>query len=281
MRQQQTFPALLDENDKLTEKQVAEDPPELLASIPSVTADDLEKNGYEPPIVVQEDREGSGVTVLLHEVVTSFGIVWVDFGVDISMLEYDDIILSPLLARLMVDAGTGKYSDVQVAREIGINTGGIDAEILLDTILPQNTTAQYQVPSGDHFHSKLFMRGAAMRDKAPKLLELLAEIMFRPLLDSQERASGILRERISELEQELTSDSERFASQRLHARYTPFKFIEEKYSGVTSIPALREILELAENDWGTLLARLQKMKEAIVGSNRNGMILNLTGTFVD
>ena len=268
---------MLEEADALAENQVKEDAPELLASIPSVTVADLDKNAYEPPILVSEDREGTGVTVLLHEVASSFGIIYADFGVDISALDFEDIILLPLFARLIVDGGTDKYDDMKIAREIGANTGGIDDEILIDAILPPNATTQYRVPSGEHFHTKLFLRGSASKDKSEKLFELLSQIMFEARLDNQERALGILRDRIATLERMLSAGGTRYSTQRINARYTPAKVIEEIYGGVTSIPKWHSLLDTAENDWGALLARLQKMKSTIVKSNRKGMVLNLTG----
>jgi hypothetical protein len=48
-------------------------------------------------------------------------------------------------------------------------------------ILPSNATTAFQVPDGNHFHSRLFLRGAAMKEKCVKLLELLSQIMFSGL----------------------------------------------------------------------------------------------------
>ena len=277
MRKSQDFEALLDEADALAEVQVKEESPELLATIPSVTVADLETKEYEPPILVSEDREGTGVTVLLHEVPSSFGIIYVDFGVDISVLDFDDIILLPLFASLIVDGGTEKYDDMKIAREIGKNTGGIESEILLHSILSPNATAQYEIPTGDSFTSKLFLHGSASKDKSESLFELLSQIMFEARLDNQDRALGILRDKIANLERQLSAGGTRYSDSRIGARYTPTSVIEELYQGVSSIPKLHSILETAENDWASLLARLQKMKASIVNSDRKGMILNLTG----
>lgn len=277
LRQSQSFPGLLDEADDLSDKQVTEDPPELLATIPSVAVSDLDKHGYEPPILIDEDRDGSGVTVLVHEVESSFGIVYVDLGVDISMLDFEDIVLVPLLARLMVDAGTEKYSDVEIAREVGTNTGGIDEDFVITPILPVNATAHYRVPNGNHFYSHLFLRGAASTEKDLNLLELLSQIMFHARLDSQERALGVLRQKISDMERSLASGGTHYAMSRINARYSAVKFVTEEYRGVASLPKLREILKTAESDWSSVLERLQKMMDAILKGNRNGMILNISG----
>ena len=268
---------MLDEADALAEVQVKEETPELLATIPSVTVADLEKKEYEPPILVSEDREGTGVTVVLHEVPSSFGIIYVDFGVDISALDFDDIILLPLFARLIVDGGTHDYDDMKIAREIGKHTGGIDSEILVHPILSPNATTQYEIPSGDNFNAKLFLHGSASKDKSESLLALLSQIMFEARLDNQDRALGILRDIIANLERKLSAGGTQYSDSRIYARYTPSNFIEELYGGVTSIPKFHSILETAENDWSTLLARLQKMKDTIIKSDRKGMILNLTG----
>jgi len=261
----------------LAEIQEKEDDPQLIASIPSVTVADLEKEQYEPPIIVAEDREGSGVTALVHEVASSFGIIYADFGVDISAIAFDDIILLPLLGNLMVDGGTKKYDATKIAREIGSHTGGIENLIFIHSILGHNVTEQYQVPSGDHFHSKLFLRGSASKEKSEKLFELFSEIMFNARLDDKERALGFLRDRVASFERAISTGGTGYALQRLNARYYPAEAIQEMYRGVSSLPKWRELLTQAEDDWPTLQARLQTMRGIIAKSNRKGMVLNLTG----
>lgn len=277
LRQTVEFEKLLDEGEALAEIQVKDDSPELIAKIPSVTVDDLATTGYEPPMLIDEDREGSGVPVLVHEVVSSFGIVYVDFGIDISSLDFEDIFLLPLLTKLMLQGGTEKYSDVQIAREIGKNTGGIEGDIRFEAILSENVTASYLVPDGEHLHTKMFMRAAATKEKAVKLFELLAEITFKPKLDVRDLAVSILRDEISDKERMLAGGGTTFATKRLQCRYSPLYALMEKKSGLSSLPLLRTALDTAQNDWGNFLERLQKMKDAIVKSDRKGMVLNLTG----
>jgi len=55
--------------------------------------------------------------------------------------------------------------------------------------------------------------------------------------------------------------------------------INEKMSGVSSLDTVKELLSQAENDFPSLLARLENIRNTILADNtcRSGMILDLTG----
>merc|ERR1719517_263356 len=97
--------------------QAADDTPEALATIPKLSLEDLTKEVTEYPI---------DVTVVRHEMVSTSGIAYVDFGVDISGIDLDDTTLLPIFTRILLEAGAGEYDDVALSRRIGMRTGGID-----------------------------------------------------------------------------------------------------------------------------------------------------------
>lgn len=66
---------------------------------------------------------------------------------------------------------------------------------------------------------------------------------------------------------------------RMKARYRVGGYIDEMMSGFTQLESIKELLKQAEEDWPTLLARLENMRGVILNADtcRDGMILDLTG----
>jgi Zn-dependent M16 (insulinase) family peptidase len=66
---------------------------------------------------------------------------------------------------------------------------------------------------------------------------------------------------------------------RMKARYRVSGYIDEVAGGISQLEALRELLKQAEEDWPSLLSRLENMRNAILDSKicRDGMFVDITG----
>jgi presequence protease len=66
---------------------------------------------------------------------------------------------------------------------------------------------------------------------------------------------------------------------RMKARYRAAAYIDEMMGGITQLETITDLLKQAEEDWPTLLARLEKMRNVILGENtcRDGMFVDITG----
>jgi len=101
-----------------------EEAPEVVASNPSLSISDIDNAPVEYPIHIEDSFAKSGIQLVLHEV-ESDGIAYVDFGLDVSMIPYDDIILLNSLVALLNEAGTSELSDAEFRNYIGKVTGGV------------------------------------------------------------------------------------------------------------------------------------------------------------
>merc|ERR1719238_992485 len=102
---------LVDETQTLKRRQQAEDPPEKLASIPSLSTSDLDKQARSVAVAVGEE---AGVTVLRHDLPTN-GILYADFGLDMRVMPTDLLPLVPLFCRCLTEMGTSSRSDEELS----------------------------------------------------------------------------------------------------------------------------------------------------------------------
>merc|ERR1712194_500076 len=219
----------------------------------------------------------SGVTVVRHEMVSTSGIAYVDFGVDISGVSLEDTTLLPIFTRIMMETGAGEYDDVALSRRIGTHTGGIGVNMELIPVAAEGKDDV--ISNGNHFISKLFLKGKATNDKTDELLSIMKLILTEANIDSQSKVIEMLKESKSRLESGVQGAGHQFSSNRIKSRYTPTGWLAEKISGITYLDTVKKFLTEAENDWRSMLSRLQRIEDAILNEKtcRNGMVLNLTG----
>jgi Zn-dependent M16 (insulinase) family peptidase len=103
---------VIDEGIRLKKLQEMEESPEVIATNPRLSIKDIDSNTIEYPIHVEDNFAKSGIQVITHEV-ESDGIAYVDFGLDVSMVPYDDIILLKSLVFLLNEAGTSDCTDAE------------------------------------------------------------------------------------------------------------------------------------------------------------------------
>jgi Zn-dependent M16 (insulinase) family peptidase len=190
---------IMDTTKKLKELQAAEDAPEARATIPSLELGDLKREVMEYPIAVSENENSSGVTVIRHEMGSTSGIAYVNFGVDLSGLPLEDAALLPLLTRVMMETGAGDYDSVALSRRIGTHTGGISTSLLTTAVHPEGTD-ESKVMSGTNLQTKLILRGKATSDKTDELFSIMNLILMDARLDSKDKIIEILKENKSRME---------------------------------------------------------------------------------
>ena len=111
---------VIESTRKLKEAQEQEDSPEAKATLPRLGLEDIEREAKKLPIEV----ETVGDATILKHVVQSNGILYVDVGFDFSDISADDLILLPLLTRMLTETGTSQLSEDALTHLIGAETGG-------------------------------------------------------------------------------------------------------------------------------------------------------------
>ena len=113
--------ALVEATYTLKRVQETPDPPEALATIPTLELEDLPRRNKVIPIEV---RRVADTRVLYHDLATN-GAVYLDIGFDLHVLPTDLLPYVPLFARALLETGAANQDFVSLSQRIGRATGGI------------------------------------------------------------------------------------------------------------------------------------------------------------
>lgn len=244
---------------ELQRRQEIPDPPEVLATIPGLRLEDLDRKNKQIPLQVL-DLDGS--QLIYHDLFTN-GIVYLDVGFDLHSLPQELLPLSSLFGRALVEMGTDKEDFVRLSQHIGRSTGGIHPTLLISA-----------VNDSPDCIARLFLRGKATVEKTGELLGILSDVLLQVRLDNQERFRQMVLEEKAELEAALTPAGSRFVNLRLRAGYDQAGWLIEQTAGIGYLFFLRKLSELVEHNWPAVLDMLEQIRNVLI--TRAGMLCNLT-----
>ena len=243
----------------LRDLQETPDSAEALASIPSLSLADLPKESSRIP---SEKGKIASSTFLFHDLPTS-SILYLDLAFPMDGLRDDLVPYVGLLGRALLEMGTKSADYVAMSQEIGKHTGGIGTTAVLATKWKRRDAAAFFV-----------VRGKALREKTPKLFELLESVLLGAKLDNKERFKQIVLEEKAQSEASLIPAGHRLVGLRLLSRLTAADAMSERINGLEQLFFLRGLAGRIDSDWEGVLADLRATKDAIVGAA--GMIVNAT-----
>ena len=254
----------------LKEAQAAEDSAEAKATLPRLGLDDIDPKARELPITIHKEGAKDDTTILSHTLPTS-GILYADIGFDFAGLDEEDLPYLPLFCRLMMEGGTASMDETTLQRKIGSETGGIGTSLYSDTKSSTGTIAKVEATDSLLY---FMIRGKAVADKVPVMLDLMKEILLNSNLKNQKRAIEMLKESKIRKETSVITSGHTYAASRLASRHSFLGYLGEITGGLTSVRDAGRLLEEAENSWDKVSARLESMRDKIV--KKNGAIINLT-----
>jgi len=257
--------ALVEETKTLMERQQAEDAPEKLALIPSLTMDDLDSRTRNIPIAVGEER---GVTVLRHDLPTN-GIVYADVGLDMRVVPADLLPLVPLFCRCLTEMGTKTKNDIALSEYIRTHTGGIYTSTTTTTKYGQKIT----IPEPEVV-SNIFVRGKSTYAKSAEMFDVIGDILVNTDFNNKEKFKQMVLETKARMEAQVVSSGHSYAAGRIGARYMVSEFVEEKMRGIDTLEGMRALAEEVESDWDSVLGKLLRLRELLV--DRRNLIVNLS-----
>merc|ERR1740116_242411 len=253
---------------ELKEAQLKEDSEADLSTIPRVGLADIEREVKTYPTIL--DALPGGGELLTHPLPCA-GVVYADVLLDMTKLPLEDLPLARLFAALLDEVGTSDMSAVRLQRRIGARTGGLSTAIIYEQPIGKDGT----VADPLDLVAYLAVRGKATADKADDLFGLMHSLLADANLEkAQPKVIELLRETQSNLETAFISSGNAFAGARLRARHTLHGYVGELTQGVTYYGEVKAMLAQAKDDWPTLLARMQTLRDTLL--SQDGLVINLT-----
>jgi Zn-dependent M16 (insulinase) family peptidase len=250
---------LRNDAQRLKELQEAPDQPKDLAKIPRLERGDLEPKIRVVPI---EQTTVAGAPVWYHDLFTN-GIVYLDVGFDLRTVPQQLLPYLSLFGRCLFEIGTEAEDFVRLSQRIGSRTGGMWAHTL---VTPQrhsrDALARFQV------------RGRAMLNQMPDLIDILRDVLLTVNLDNRERFLQMVLEEKAGEEAGLIPGGHSVVGLRLRSQFDEAAWVTEQMEGVSYLFFLRSLVDQIENDWAGVLAQLQAVRDHIV--QRSTILVNAT-----
>jgi presequence protease len=251
--------AIIANTRELKARQGAADTPEALAAIPVLTLADLDKTIRTIPIEV---GEAHGSPVIYHDLFTN-GIVYLDLGLNLQAAPADLLPYVSLFGSSLVKMGTETEDYVKLSQRIGRKTGGISPSRM--------TSARADGPGSAAW---FFVRGKATTEQAGEMLDIIRDILLTVRLDNPTRFRQIVLETKARKEANLVGGGHMVVNGRLSAQFDEAAWAAERMGGLDQLFFLRQLAEEIENDWPTVLAKLEAVRQLLV--NRQQLIVNVT-----
>lgn len=247
------------EAERLQALQQKPDPAEELAKIPRLTVHDLPQEVQKYPIRVESEKPG---LVLHHDLFTN-SVFYLDVGFDLSQLDQKYLGYARLFGRALTEMGTLDEDYVSLSQRIQSRTGGIEAQPLV--------MSHEQRPEPCTW---LFLRGKSMADKVQDLIDILRDVLTKPLLDNPKRFQQLVLEEKARMEQMLIPAGHQMVNMRLRSKYSLADWVNEHISGLSYLLFLRFLADKVENNWYGVESDLMHMRSRLI--NRKAMIFNVT-----
>jgi Zn-dependent M16 (insulinase) family peptidase len=255
----QDLDATVESTGTLKRLQQQPDPPEALATIPTLTLADLPRVNK---LTAREVTSLADTRVLYHELFTN-GIVYLDLGFDLHTLPPELLPYVPLFSRALLETGAGNDDFVRLSQRIGRSTGGIRPMRWTSTIVGRPAATAW-----------LTLRSKALPGQTGELLSILRDVLARARLGDRARFQQLVLEEKASLESRLVPAGSSYVDRRLRANLFEADSADEQMGGVSHLYFLRQLAKDIETDWDAVLARLEGIRATLV--NRAGMLCNVT-----
>ncbi|HAJ34499.1 MAG TPA: peptidase M16 [Chloroflexi bacterium] len=243
----------------LKERQQRADRPEDLARLPSLKLSDLDRTNKPIPTVVSDLDGGK---LLYHDLFTN-GIFYLNLGFDLSGVPQELLPYVPFFGRALLEMGTAREDYIKFSQRIDRKTGGVWNSTYLSEVRGQATPA-----------ARFFVSAKATVAQTPDLFDILRDMLLTVRLDDRERFRQIVLKSKARRESSLIPSGHAYVRDRLRAGLTTAGWADEQMDGIDGLFFVRRLAEQVDQDWPTVLEKLDAVRHALVG--RAGMIANVT-----
>lgn len=250
---------IVEQTHTLKELQEKPDDPEVLAKLPTLTLNDIDKEGKEIPIDVSKH---DGAEILYHDLFTN-GIVYLDVGFNVQNLPQAWIPFMPLFGHALIEIGTKTENDVELAQRIRRRTGGIWTSML--------NSGKHNDPRGV---TRFIIRGKATVEQAPEMLNILRDLLETVNFDNPEKFKQMALRAKANRESGLLPGGHGIVNTRLRSHFDVTSWVAEQMGGLEQLFFLRRLIKQIDEDWPSVYNQLEEIRKGLL--NRHHMFCNVT-----
>lgn len=216
---------LTEENAALRRRQSTPDSPEALASLPTLTLDDIPKKEPPTPTAVSEEQ---GARVIFHDLPTR-GITYVDLWFALPDLKKEEALTLALLGDLLKNFPTKRHTPLALQSDIKRDLGALSVSAVAVTNVRNFDTTPY-----------LRVTASALDHNRDRMIDLAGELLLTTDFSDGRILSDLLAQCISEDVAYFRAAGHALALTRTLASVSPDAVFNEYTAGYTGYCRLRE-----------------------------------------
>ena len=245
---------------ELKEYQDTPSTPEILAKIPLLTREDIDKKAE---TFFWTEKEEDGIKVLHHNFFTS-GIGYLKILFNTSVLPQEDLPYAGLLKSVLGSISTEHYSYSDLTSEIHLNSGGMDFSV----------TSYANLQDAEQFTGAFVASIRVLYDKLDFGFTMLEEILNHSVFTDEKRLGEVIQETRSRARMKLENAGHSTAVSRATSYFSATAY----YNELTGGTAYYHFLEQLEKDYPAkkqeIIAKLQEVSRKLF--TRSNMLINYT-----
>ncbi|MCF7928199.1 MAG: insulinase family protein [Spirochaetales bacterium] len=226
------------------EFQARQDSREALASIPRLSVDELPAEVQ--TIDTQEEKLAGNVPAYLHHEYTN-KIVYIDFAFSLDGMKQEELILLPLLGRVIARSGCSGMSYEQALREMALYTGGFGAQLDADEIVgnPGSTA------------SMMLFRIKALSETLEAGLNQAGSMMLETDLSDYTHLKDLVYEFRNDAVSSIIPSGHALVGVEAARSFSPAADLEALWHGISQMLFLKELADRPIEEIAELLSSVQ------------------------
>ena len=241
--------------------------PEAMATLPVLELSDISR---EAGPLYNTKKTAGGVPVMHHELFAG-GIQYLKVLFRADLIEKEEIPWLGLLYSVLSLMPTENYSYRELSSEISLDTGGINVGL----------PAYQNVLKHGEYGPYIMINASALKEKMPRALELMEEILLRTDFSDTKRLKELVTENRSKLLSTLQNGGHATALLRASSYNSPVSWYIDQVMGIEFFRFLTELSETVETEEGAAETgrKLQALSEKLF--RKSGMIASFTAPAED
>ena len=245
---------------ELKEYQDTPSTPEILAKIPLLKREDIEKKAE---TFFWKEKEEGGIKVMHHNFFTS-GIGYLKVLFNTEVLPQEDLPYAGMLKSILGSISTEHYSYSDLTSEIHLNSGGVDFSV----------TSYPDLADPERFTGAFVASIRVLYDKLDFGFTILEEILNHSVFTDEKRLGEVIQETRSRAKMKLENAGHSTAVSRATSYFSATAYYNELTGGTAYYHFLEQLEKDYANKKGEIMARLQEVSRKLF--TRANMLVNYT-----